>query len=562
MNKIQHLTPEICNHIAAGEVVERPGNVVKELIENSIDAQANRIELQVSSPVQNQIRIKDNGQGIAKEDLELALQRHATSKIQKLEDLWDIHTLGFRGEGLAASAAVSELSIQSRTADSELGFSIQSKFGNIQKIQNCVINPGTIVEIQNLFANLPARQKFLKSDSTEYQHCQQHFLDLALAHPEINFIMKKEDKLVYDFPIQNFADRLGELVGKDIFQELIPFHYQEDILQIEGYISRPGYSFSHRKNQKIILNGRVIHDYLISSAIHKAYETHLPSHAQAGYFLKIQISADLVDWNVHPTKLEVRWRPEIDIFHKIQTIIQSAFPKPQSNWTPLSQSPSSFTNYSHPISPLSDQSLPLDLQVQDEAFSFNPAPYRLIGQFAEKFILVELDSQLIIIDQHALHERQRYETLVHNWENQTKDSQILLIPQLLKVSHWENALLEKTQIALQKLGFDLQQFGPQNWQILSVPLKLAESELASIILELAQSLDEQDLNSPFNTKTLKSLASIACRGSVMFGEKLNSTEIQSILEQWWKNSEGLTCPHGRPISYTISTQELAKKFER
>lgn len=599
-----HLLPQsVIHQIAAGEVVERPSSIVKELVENSIDAGSTSIRVEIENGGKDFIRIIDTGSGMAEADLLLSVHPHATSKLDTIEDLESLMSFGFRGEALASIAAVSRLVIQSRHTDSSDAFELR-KENEVYKTFPCAHEQGTTIEVSDLFYTVPARRKFLKSDAVEQKAIVEYLMVQVLLFPQIDFTLISNGKSVIKVSqVANLKERLLELFGLQFCDSLVPVFYDGDGLKIEGFVSKPQESVDKHPIQHTLVNKRVITDKNIASGVYSGYEGLLMTGQKPQYILNIEIVPHMVDCNIHPRKMEVRFADPSSIFVKVKSAVRHALDsanlRPQMKsevWSLKSESheigtqnsgfrinhdrqtindqrqtfssnPYSQTalNYSHSsssemFSSLVDGNLELNHDGNlgtDGEFSVSTM---IVGQLHRSYILVQQDRGLLIIDQHAAHERINYEKLKKQLEDSEIPSQRLLIPIQLELSVSDFEMFLQVQPLLQKLGFEVEEFGGRNVSISAIPEALDLGKAESIFLELLKGQHE-DQSKNWKGSLDHLLATMSCRMSVMFGDALSQMEMEKLVQDL-QTLPFEYCPHGRPVTVEVSNGELEKMFKR
>ncbi|GAK59974.1 DNA mismatch repair protein mutL [Candidatus Vecturithrix granuli] len=625
--KITVLPDEVANHIAAGEVVERPASVVKELMENAIDAEATQIDIEIGVGGKAYIRVRDNGYGMSRADAELAFERHATSKIRCTEDIAHIATLGFRGEALPSIASVSKLTLLTQTPGSFVGTRIEIHGGEILKIMESGSAPGAYIEVNDLFYKTPARLKFLKSAATELSYINNVITDLALAHPHIGFTVKNNAKEQLHLSAENtLLQRIAGLFGRDAIRELVEIHESAGSLEVLGFIGLPSFHKANRNYQKTFVNRRPVKDKVLSHAIQQAYETLIPKRRYPVAFVFLALPVELVDVNVHPTKMEIRFINSQAIHQFVVNAIrktlstalntrslpaletpdeseQSAFSEPsdaedaqfefsppQRNRFPgekrvpqgepckgapfLSEFPESTENSGEPSEfrpfprPHRSTPGPASLPAQEGVISqIQPGSalfsrMRPIGQFQETYILTEQGNDLFIIDQHAAHERIFYEKLQTQLQKNALDIQHLLFPVSIELSHREQAILEEYLPTLQQYGLELEPFGGNTYILKAVPAMLAKADYKKLIYDILDHLTESGKTTGVQEKLDDLLKVMACHTAIRAHHRLQESQIIALLQQLDGLQLPYTCPHGRPMIIKLSLTDLEKKFGR
>lgn len=580
MSIIKILPETLVNQIAAGEVIERPASVVKELVENSLDAGASEILVEVKDAGKTYIKVADNGHGISKDDLQMAPVRHATSKISAEADLWKIKTLGFRGEALASIASVSKLVMTSKRAEDLSGAELSVNGGEILTLKDVGASTGTKIEVYNLFFNTPARQKYLKQESTEFGHTSNLITSIALANPGVSFKLVHNGKNVLDLAKStDLISRIADVFGTNTAQATLPIFYGGSEFQLDGFIGKPVISRSNSQHQYFFVNGRSIQHFLMANTIKTAFHTMLMENKKPVFFINIKIDPSLIDVNVHPRKLEIRFENQEMLIKVIYNAVKSVLEKstlipagfsearnymrdglPENSgrhaWSNSSKAETvrEAINFSQQLFQQREQSI-LD--------QFEQKPIlKAISQVSNSYIVAENDEGLILIDQHAAHERVRYEQLMDQYENQGKKVQQLLVPQTLELTAEELNLLESNLSAFGALGFEIEPFGGNTFVVQAVPSCLATEDVHEIIKGVLD--DILNLKTPSNLQGRKEeiLTYMSCRSAIKFGKKLTLVEMQSLIMQMDKMKRPYTCPHGRPTMISLTLSELERMFGR
>jgi len=591
MARIRVLPEGLTNKIAAGEVVERPASVVKELVENAIDAESRRITIEIQGSGCRTIRVVDDGFGMEEDDVILALERHATSKIEKDEDLAAIQTLGFRGEALPSLAAVSKFELTSRTRASTAGTQIFVSGGVVKKVSQCGCPPGTQVWIRDLFFNQPARRKFLKTEKTEFGHVSDILTRLALSRPEVHFSLRLRNRQVHDWPrTANLQERLAQVFSKGFSQSWLPLSQQQGSVRIEGYLSPPELHRSSSRMLFLYVNGRAVRDQLLRIAILEAYRTLLPKGQFPLGVLLLELPYQQVDVNVHPTKAEVRFQDPRGLAKKVTSAVRTALSgMERQRWTrplaakgwqravripiqkELKQVPLENMTVAEPrhssyaaldfLSAEAPASKDLAGEKEEEPRGIFGA-LTVIGQLHHSYILCEAEDGLILIDQHAAHERVFFEIFRREAMAGELPSQILMVPETIEVTGEEAAWLQDSLPMFSRLGFGLEPFGTNTFVVRAVPAVALRQEVQRLLLELvasgcegARSLGPEDLLE-------KLLQSMACRLAIKAGQKMGKDEMMALLQQLDGLDLSSTCPHGRPLWWKITLEELERMFGR
>jgi DNA mismatch repair protein MutL len=605
MSIIKVLPESLINQIAAGEVVERPASVVKELVENSIDAGARSIVVELKDAGKSFIKIIDDGCGMIAEDLELALQRHATSKIRDEADLWKIKTMGFRGEALASISSVSKMIIRSKTAEDLAGTEIQSVGGEIKVKQEVGMASGTQIEVYDLFFNTPARQKYLKQDSTELGHVTSSLNMIALAHPELSFKLVHNEKVIFDLArSSDLISRVADIFGKATSEAMLPLFYGGTAFQIDGFIGKPLLSRSTSQHQYFFVNGRPIQHFLLANTIKTAFHSMLMENKKPVFILNIKIDPALIDVNVHPRKTEIRFEDQQSLIKVVYGAVKTAleknilipkgftesqrymsdnFPKDEAgggrggsalenvaggqSWKTKMQN--GLFEPENAIKSLPGQTLANELGVDfDEdlmktreagGLKLNMKP---ISQVFNSYIVAENEDGLVLIDQHAAHERVRYEELISQFENQEKSVQPLLMALQMELSNEEVSMIKDSLDIFNGLGFEIEPFGGNTFVLHAVPAFLAKENMEEVVKGVLDDISNQKSTSKMHGRSEEILTYMSCRSAIKFGQKLSLLEMQSLIMQMEKLKRPYTCPHGRPTMVSLTMDELGKMFGR
>lgn len=567
---IKVLPEDLASQIAAGEVVERPASVVKELIENALDAGATQISIRVEGAGQKLIEVSDNGQGIPAKELALALKRHATSKISRAEDLSRIHTLGFRGEALAAMASVARLTLISRPAAVEAGARLQAEAGHTGKVEAFGAAPGTSVRVEDLFYNIPARRKFLKSEITERRQINQLVARYALAYPDVRFSLEIEDRLALH--TSGRGDRrevLAALYDASLARRMIEVDAGHEEIGVTGFISPMDLTRGNRSELTFFVNGRWVQDLALAAAVLQAYHGMLMVGRFPIAVLFIHLPLNIVDVNVHPTKAEVRFAEREKVFSAVQRAIRRALlansplptlapTQPGLAWRPIALSPRF---------PVVEEIVEEDVNAFEESPSVAQPPLpgsgvpllRLVGQVGSAYLVAEGPDGLYLVDQHAAHERVLFERFQS--QRGTPSSQILLQPATVELPTPQADLLDRQLPLLKDLGFEIEPFGPGVFKIRAIPSLLLGSDpeiaLRAVVEDFEE--DEKPLEKEIQAKLV---ARICKRVAVKAGQLLSVEEQQALLRDLEACAAPRTCPHGRPTMIHLSIDLLEKQFGR
>lgn len=590
MARIKQLSKHLINQIAAGEVIERPASVVKELVENSVDAGATKISIEINNDCRD-IRVADNGSGIHPDDIMLAFSKHATSKIATDEDLFDIHTLGFRGEALSSIISISKLTCTTRTADFDTGTKVKCENSEVKQTETgCAV--GTIMDIKDLFYNLPARLKFLKNTNTEFSYIQELVQSIALAHPECSFELKKFGKTILQTSGQNnLLQTIKEVYSSDVISNLKEVLKTDQLshLKISGYVSTPDYTRSSKKSYHIYINSRTVKCPIFQKAIDTAYKSLIASGKYPFVVLNLEIPPSDVDVNVHPTKKEVRYKNTNQVFNFIYTSIQAGL----SNYTEKYnlQNPEQIpqfqnTNIIDFVQPklekegevffdkkddtiyLSDKEMEqqeknfekIDNENPEQRQFFVPVEKEpepeenIIGQYKNTYILVEKEDGLEIIDQHIAEERYIYEKLM---SEKNIVSQMLFVSDVIEVSSSEAELIKENIEKFEKFGYGIEFLKDNELIFKKVPQMIAKVNPKEILADILENIDGN-----LDRLEEKILITTSCKSSVKAGQKLSTWQMQEIVKKWRTTKMPYTCPHGRPIVKFFPHKEIAGFFQR
>ncbi len=568
MSKIKVLPDSIISKIAAGEVIERPASIVKELVENSIDAGARRIEIQILSGGLEYLRIVDDGEGMSREDLSLAFQRHATSKLKSEDELFAIETMGFRGEALASIASVSEVIVLTKEKGELAGNKLRIEGGNIKELEEAGFPEGTSIEVLKLFYNVPVRKKFMKSSNTELGHILDTVHRYAFSHPYINFKVLKERKTILNLPEEeDVLKRVFHTFGKAAFDDLIGFENISGDVSVRGYGAFMNYSLPNRKGIFVYVNSRWVRDRLINHALHEAFRTVLPKERFPLCLLFLSMPADTVDVNVHPSKTEVRFKDSRLIYNMVKTSIEEGI-KLHNKFPVKETEPYMVSDYreEESVDEQHDDYL-LSHQINEELFdakskNISFSSLHVVGQLWSEFIVCESGQVFVIIDQHAAHERIAFERLKDEYEKKGfLQPEMLLIPQLIKLSAKEMICLEEKLDTLNSFGFDIEPFGDSEIALKAVPNILKGRDVTKCIRD---ALFESDASQGglFVNSVEDVLMRIACHSVIRGRRKLGMEEIKALLGQLDAVDASSTCPHGRPIVKSFHRFEVERFFNR
>lgn len=614
-SRIKILPEHIANKIAAGEVVQRPESIVKELLENAIDANATLIELIIKQAGKSLIQVCDNGSGMTEEEVSLSIRKHATSKITSVEDLESIKTLGFRGEALSSIASVCQLEIKTETRDAEIGTLLKIESESDITTEKISAAKGTCISVKNIFYNIPARRKFLKSDSTELKHIIDTFNRIALAHPEIGFKFYNSDNLLFDYRFGSLEERIQQVFADNMLEALIPVEEVTDYLSIKGYLGKPSIFKKSKSEQFLFLNKRFVINRNINHAVFSAFENYLEKGDYPFFILFINIDPKKVDVNIHPSKLEVKFDDEKDIYNFVLSVVRKSisthdlvpamsFTEQNNESDKLAFNPfltvkkNDFSD--RPIfndrerrerTPISDAEIELVFEDLTKDIIKSSGSSSSLGENAEydvsknkfdrliersastdiestfliqlhnKYILSQIKSGLMIIDQHVAHERILYEKVLSRLESNMPFSQQLLFPIKIQFDLASYEILKELEVLISRLGFKLR-FLPKNYiMIEGVPDDIKNGSEENLLREfISEYINNQ------NQKLLEEKDNIAksysCKAAIKAGDKLSEKEMRLLIDQLFATSMPYVCPHGRPIVIKIPLEEFDRRFGR
>jgi len=589
LTQIHTLPSHLINQIAAGEVVERPASVVKELVENSLDAGAGSITVEIDAGGPRLIRVSDDGCGIDRDELTSALARHATSKIGSLDDLEHIHSLGFRGEALPSIASVSRLSLVSRLAAAECAWRLQAR-QQADPVPDA-LPQGTQVEVLELFYNVPARKKFLRTEKTEYRHIESLFKNLALSHPAVAFRLLHNQKVVYQLPSVQTADdhyrRLATLCGKSFADSLVEIDAASDDLRLQGWVALPTFNRSQADMQYFYVNQRMVRDKLINHAVRQAYHDVLFHGRHPAYVLSLTMDAGELDVNVHPQKHEVRFRNSRRVhdflFRSLHQALGEIQPEQQIDspgfalGTAHSSSPAEQSGLKFHLPAHRDRSASVREQMQSYSALLNPdadavepatAEHSIpplgyaIAQLKGIYILAENSDGLIIVDMHAAHERIVYERMKQNADAEDVVAQPLLVPIAFNVSQAEADLVEENNEFFSHLGFGVERLGPEQLRVRAVPALLKNADSEQLLRDVLADLFEHGRSQRIQDYQNEMLSTMACHASVRANRLLSLDEMNALLRDIETTERSGQCNHGRPTWKQLSLEQLDKLFLR
>lgn len=614
MSRIRLLPEAVASQVAAGEVVERPASVIKELVENSLDAQAGRIEVSVRRGGISLIRVVDDGVGMDRDDALMSLERHATSKIRSGEDLASVATLGFRGEALPSIASVSRFRLATRPKEDLAGTEILVNGGRIDSVKESGEAPGTFIEVRSLFYNLPARRKFLRTEPTEAAHVEHQLHLLAIAHPAVSFTFYKDERRVFQLaPAPDLATRIRDLFGSQLFSELLPVPPDTQVggVRVSGFLGRPGVSRSNRSQQLVFVNGRAVENAALQSGLREGYHTALMKGRYPITFLFVELPFQAVDVNVHPAKREVRFHQPSVIREAMTRAVASALEEGRQSWaesisvpppsspeaipppaapiTAPTQEPASSTApvpaaAATPAMPAASPARPAVVDKTDTPpteptlpeFS-DPAPaiatrsaepsdiqspFRILGLLGKLYLLMESNDGLVLLDQHAAHERILFEQMLRQQESGGVAGQRLLFPALIELGPRESNWLRRRGEDLKRLGVGLEDFGERTFKIDSLPALARVGDPRQFVRDLLDELMSVGSGTSPARLGEDTIAKTVCRHAVKAHDDLRPEEAGRLLSDLLQCDLPYCCPHGRPTMVRINYSELEKRFGR
>ncbi len=597
---IQLLPDSIANQIAAGEVVQRPASAVKELIENSIDAEATHVKLIVKDSGKTLLQVIDDGKGMSETDARMSLERHATSKIRKAEDLFTLHTMGFRGEALASIAAVSQLELKTRPKDEELGTLLVVEASDVKRQEAVACEKGTSISVKNLFYNIPARRNFLKSNASEYQHILEEFQRLALSHPDISFQLIETDSLEYDLPSGKLSQRIVNLFGKAYQEQLAACQEETPLVKIMGYVGKPQFAKKKRGEQFLFVNKRFIRSNYLNHAVMTAFEDLLPENTFPFYVLFIEVDPKHIDVNVHPTKTEIKFDDERAVYAVVLSAVRQAIgthnltpaidfdadvniiaklsqatnqskevyfeerfgtslqQSNRENWEKLFEGDDQRNFFQSPTPAQHVQTLRFESALNQPETPGN-VEEKILCQLHQRYIVRQVRSGMMIIDQQAAHERILFEKFLNQFKNQSGASQQSLFPQAITFSAADFTLVLEMQQEIEALGFKIEVFGKNTFIVNGIPGNVStgrEKELFEGLIEQFK-MNQSELAVPIRENLARSLAK---RASLKSGQPLERQEMQSVVDNLFACSTPNYAPDGKPTFFIFGLNKIETYF--
>jgi DNA mismatch repair protein MutL len=584
LNAIRLLPDLLISQIAAGEVVERPASVLKELLENAVDAGAAEVQVTLDQGGAKRVQVDDDGGGLAREDLPLALARHATSKIGTLDDLQGVVTMGFRGEALASIAAVARLSITTRVKDpargvdgSAHGWSIRSEGGSSGAAEPAARAPGTTVAVEDLYFNTPARKKFLRTEQTEFGHCEEAFRRLALARPDVAFTLKHNGRVSAHVRAQSIGERAAALLGRELLEASFTVDAQAGSLRLYGIAGTPQAARSRADAQYLFVNGRFVRDRMLSHAVREAYRDQLHGDRQPAYLLFLELDPRGVDVNVHPAKIEVRFRDSGSIhqfvLHALKRALSPTAAEAPVSYANVSQGPSIQAGIQAGLGlaqPAAAYQQFMQTRFMQAAVAAAPLPVSerspplgyALAQLHGVYVLAQNEAGLVLVDMHAAHERIVMEKLKTSLDAGKVARQSLLVPAVLAVNALDIATAEENGEALEKLGLETSVSGPNELAVRSAPALLAGGDIAGLTRELLRDIREYGASEVLSARQNELLATMACHAAVRANRMLTVTEMNALLREMEETERSGSCNHGRPTWYQLTMADLDRLFMR
>ena len=587
MGRIRVLSEELINRIAAGEVVERPASIVKELIENSLDAGARSVEVLLTGGGKSRIEVRDDGDGMERDDAVLALERHATSKLARESDLETIATLGFRGEALSSIAAVSQLNLKTAAGNGP-GTEVQVHGGQIQGVREVGHPQGTTIRVDRLFFNVPARRKFLRSDSTELAHSVRWLTRYALAHPDRRFHLRHGARRIIDAdPTDDQLQRIAQIYGGELAENLLPVEFRDHDLVVRGYTGRPVDALARRDAQHLFVNGRAIQDRVLTHAVTQAYENTMPPGRYPAVFLFIELDPSAVDVNVHPQKTEVRFHQSSRVHDGVRDALRVALAetdaipslsdlRPQTaqqlgavkgatlSYLETREAPAARGTYSAtaPAARPAGTSA-VDLE-RLPAAAGSPAREAVpLAQYRSSYIVAQDARGLVLIDQHAAHERILFERYLDEAEANAVEVQQLMFPVTIELSPHEAVIAEQEMEEFERLGFRVEPFGEQVVRLSGVPAVGERVDPAALFRELlGEAAQAKAAASDSSALRRRLVTTAACHAAIKINHPLTLSAMQALLDDLYATRSQTTCPHGRPVLFRLTTEEIERAFRR
>lgn len=563
MSKIKQLSEHIISKIAAGEVIERPAYAVKELIDNAVDAKADSIAIQIEDAGLEKIVVIDNGEGMSREDIKECFKRHTTSKLSEEDTLIGIKTLGFRGEALASIASVSNMTIKSKTNQETGGTLVELRSGTLKNITPIGMPVGTTITIDNLFHSIPARKKFLKSKRTEFRQIADIVTSFALAFPSIRFSLTHNKRLLFDLPKkQEFSERLKVILGSNIVNNLISIKDEDSYIKLSGFISKPQLITQNLNKHFIFVNNRRVSDRLITLAVKEAYGNLLEQASYPVFLLFLEVPYEIVDVNIHPRKEQVAFVDNKLVFDAVSKAIKQTLSENNITFYNLSFKEEKLrgggtTSYAGKL--LKEIVIPWN--VKDIA---KITKYEDLIPTHNLYILVPTKQGILIVDQHAAHERILYEQFLEEFNKQKKKRKVYELPKAVnfELSVSDKEVIEENKDLLKDLGFEIKSSIDKTFKITVIPILLKDLDMISFIHEFIDSMTEENGAKSLDFQTQRMIAYLACRSAIKAGDALTKEEAARLLKKLARAKNNATCPHGRPTQIEITLSEFHRLFKR
>jgi DNA mismatch repair protein MutL len=559
MSKIKPLSDSVIAAIAAGEVAERPAIIVKELVENAIDAGATEITISLMNAGLDRIVVTDNGSGMDEADLAAAVQRHTTSKIISVDDLSTVTSFGFRGEALASIGSASHLLIQSKPEAAEVGFQIVIDNSQVIEVQPIGMPTGTTVIVEHLFEALPARRKFLKQPATELKQIIESISATALSHPSVSFQLLNNQKVLLNLPAhQSPIERIQELLGSDISSRLIPLNFDHTYFNVSGFVGQPQLARRSHQQQFIFVNQRHVTHPSLARIIKDTFGSLLEPKAEPLFVLQLSLPHPLVDVNVHPRKETIKFMDESQVLELVKRAVSQALNHQDLTYTYAPESPSLVRDKT--ASYITSKVLKKAV----DAWQLNQESSNEIIQIHNTYLLTQTDQGLLMIDQHAAHERILYEQFLagFNIEQQTNSSTPLKSPITIELSLVDSQVLSNNLATIRQLGFEIDEFGHNSFKVSALPQLLADHDVHQLIIELIDDLHQGKPVTGLDSLAERTLAYLACRSAIKAGDYLTPNQRTELIKKLAETDSNFTCPHGRPVSVTVNLKDFEKIFKR
>jgi DNA mismatch repair protein MutL len=565
MSRVQRLPPEVANQIAAGEVVERPASVVKELVENALDAGARTVKVEIAAGGKALVRVADDGAGMSREDALLALERHATSKLRVLDDLQSLSTHGFRGEALPAIASVAHLVLRTRDEGSAAGTEVEVRDGALVHVRDAGHPRGTTIEVRDLFGGVPARRKFLRADGTESGHVVEAVTLLALARPEIGFHLASAGRaLLQAPPVASLGDRVYQLFGEEVLRGLVAVEGGAGAVRVRGFVARPERGAAGRPSLRLFVNGRPVRDRALHRAVGEAYRRTGADDLRGEAFVFVDLPAHLVDVNVHPAKAEVRFADPRGAWSAVEEAVAAALSQGARGAAPAATA-RAFPSGAPPASRVAEQAAAWGLPAPSPgpAPLLEQGPWTVLGQHRNTYVVATDGEDLLLLDQHTAHERVRFEALLEGQERRAPESQLLLAPLVFTPAPAVRPVLEESRQGLEALGYDLEPFGGDAWRVRAVPAVLPVADpLGALVGILRDLLDRADETWNADGARERLVATLACHSSVRAGQPMGRDSMAALVRDLARTRHPTLCPHGRPTTVRVPQDEVSRWFER